>query len=319
LSEDCWGSCAVDDRDWGLSEPCADGVLADLLEELNRNSSESECDLPIDIPTKTDFTTLILDQRECVSSTCHKNRDLGLTSSLSSTNDLDLESSAPSSGHVQFAFAEDPMLEEDATTEMTRYIQRRHKNLAKRRRTALFASAKDPVKTIRDARKSMFVQLSQASLAKSKSLLPESSPEFFSPKSFEPHGLRQRKTAQVKISPLDDSSILERILDHLQEKELLLSASLVSTKWFEVATISHANLMLSCLGCESQDCDGSDCLETTNNLLQEPNHALSLMERPWGYLTTTFPWACFLAEGAYKRVYKVFNHKFSVEEAVSVM
>jgi hypothetical protein len=316
LSEKSWGSGTVGRRDWGLSEPCAPAILADLLEELKRNCSEYEYDQSLDIPSKN---RLVLDLAEIESSASHDDCPIGVASSFSSTNHLELEVSGLSSGHVQFTVAEDLLLEEDAPMETTRDILRRHKSLAKRRRTALFACARDPVKTIREARKSMFVQLSQSSLAKSKPLLPESSPEFFSHVSLEPQALRLRTTTIGTTFPLDESRILERILDHLQEKELLHSASLVSRKWFEVATISHANLMLSCLGCENQDCNSIPWFESTNNSLPESNHALSLMERPWDYLTRTFPWACFLAEGAYKKVYKVFNHKLRVEEAVSVM
>ena len=45
----------------------------------------------------------------------------------------------------------------------------------------------------------------------------------------------------------------------------------------------------------------------------------TLTDRPWQYLTSNFPWACFLSEGAFKRVYKVYNDSIGVEEAVSVM
>jgi hypothetical protein len=112
---------------------------------------------------------------------------------------------------------------------------------------------------------------------------------------------------------LQDDYILERILAYLHERELVLAAGLVSTKWFEVATTSHANLLLARLLCDNQDCDSS------SNFLAESNRKMSLIERNWDYLTTNFPWACFLAEGGYKKVYKVFNKKLNVEEAVSVM
>jgi hypothetical protein len=204
-------------------------------------------------------------------------------------------------------FLVDPFMETNS-----RELLRREKNLAKRRRTALFASAKNPVKTLREARKSMFIHPSKVGSA--QLLLPESSPEFYGAKSLgAENSSKGRQSVPAKVSPLEDADILEKILDFLQEPELLLRASLVSKTWFESATHSHANLMLASVGCSQDTSDNETELSAI-----EPN-TLTLMERPWNYIATTFPWACFLSEGAYKRVYKVFNHKFRVEEAISVM
>mmetsp|Transcript_8999 Transcript_8999/g.19432 ORF Transcript_8999/g.19432 Transcript_8999/m.19432 type:complete len:124 (-) Transcript_8999:812-1183(-) len=43
------------------------------------------------------------------------------------------------------------------------------------------------------------------------------------------------------------------------------------------------------------------------------------MERSWPYLMERFPWAMFLSEGAFKRVYKVWNRYGGAYEALSVM
>jgi serine/threonine protein kinase len=43
------------------------------------------------------------------------------------------------------------------------------------------------------------------------------------------------------------------------------------------------------------------------------------MERSWHFLNDKFPWATFLSEGAFKRVYRVWNSTVNAEEAVSVM
>lgn len=289
-----------------------------MLEDLDRNSSEFDlCDSSMN-PPEIGLKTLDFDRTDFANSKDCDFQEFEKLANVSFLESSKMEISSSPSGRVQFDVAEDPNREIALGTTLTRDLLRREKSLAKRRRTALFASAKDPVKTIREARKSMFVRLSQASLARSKSLLPESCPEFFSPNKVGAQTELTREPVQYTGSPFDDRSVLERILDFLQEEELLLSASLVSKKWFEAATNSHANLMLSCVGCDSDNFDSDDCLDP-DSWLQQKNHALSLMERPWKYLTTTFPWASFLSEGAYKKVYKVFNHKFRVEEAISVM
>jgi hypothetical protein len=46
---------------------------------------------------------------------------------------------------------------------------------------------------------------------------------------------------------------------------------------------------------------------------------LKSIEKSWAKMNRIFPWACFLAEGAYKKVYHVWNADVDGEEAVSVM
>ncbi len=43
------------------------------------------------------------------------------------------------------------------------------------------------------------------------------------------------------------------------------------------------------------------------------------IEKSRAEMNRIFPWACFLAEGAYKNVYRVWNAYDYGEEAVSVM
>lgn len=304
----------VEGRDWGDSVHCDQNVLREILEEFEQKCPESEFDDCSESLPLITLKTFAYNRADLDPSESQEMHESG--SSSSSLESHRMEISSPTSGRVQFDVAEDTILESDFGNPTTRHVLRREKTLAKRRRTALFASAKDPVKSIREARKSMFVQLTQKSLKRSKSLLPESSPDFFPLKATMAFPA-DKKPESFPDSPLDDNGLLESILDFLQENELLLSASLVSRKWFEASTNSHANLMLSCVGWENDDLDSDACFESLSTT--QTNHAMSLMERPWEYLTSTFPWASFLSEGAYKRVYKVFNHKFRVEEAVSVM
>jgi hypothetical protein len=53
---------------------------------------------------------------------------------------------------------------------------------------------------------------------------------------------------------------------------------------------------------------------------EKPLHSVARsMERSWQYLNTLHPWGCFLSEGAFKKVYKVYNARVGVDEALSVM
>lgn len=303
-----WGSRLEKECDWGVSQRCESIVLDVMMKELHHKHPDLLSDGLTGMQTKSrDSSQHIVDQGIAVnvSDECSNPFDDVSTSSRLVVGNSYF-------GRVQFALAEETssVMDRGITNTNTRDQLRRQKNFDKRRRTALFASAKNPVKAFREARKSMFVQPTHTSQQRTpKNILSGSSPEFFANK-FAQKSNRKLPSETIH-APLDNSSILETILDFLEEKELILTASLVSRKWFEAATNSHSNLMLSSIGCD----DGN-----IKNLADtEKNHALSLMERPWSYLTSKFPWACFLSEGSYKRVYKVFNHDHRVEEAISVM
>ena len=135
---------------------------------------------------------------------------------------------------------------------------------------------------------------------------------------------------------LRDSKALGSILSFLREHDLLCSVSLVCSAWADAATHAHASLSLISVGCSPSLIDGKDFAKTCCSLddddgslgedgsdnqeaqLEKNSIALS-MERPWKFLLNKFPWAMFLSEGAYKRVYKVWNSSVQAEEAVSVM
>jgi hypothetical protein len=196
----------------------------------------------------------------------------------------------------------------------SRDIRRRQTSFAKHNRMSLFASAVNPADAFSHQRKSLFVRQSCLFLASNRMLLQESAPEFFSHHNAVIDGSTCENFNTIEESPLDNSEILRMIFDFLQEDELLLVVGLVSTKWADASTHSHANLMLSSVACIASDDEITD-----SRIEASPSTAMSSMERSWDYLTTSFPWACFLSEGAYKRVYKVFNHQCQAEEAVSVM
>lgn len=118
-----------------------------------------------------------------------------------------------------------------------------------------------------------------------------------------------------------DSKLFKNILAYLRENELMTKASLVSTRWADMVVEAHSTLMLQSVGCDEGTSNEEDFDDNSYDEESiEANNTLALsMERPWKYLTSKFPWACFLSEGAFKRVYRVWNSDVNAEEAVSVM
>lgn len=99
------------------------------------------------------------------------------------------------------------------------------------------------------------------------------------------------------------------IFSFLDESDLLSKASTVCKKWSEWATDAHVNLLLTSIQ-TNEDGDIDHAPETQIS---------PILERSWEFLHGRFPWACFLAEGGAKKVYKVFNSAVNEEEALSVM
>ena len=131
----------------------------------------------------------------------------------------------------------------------------------------------------------------------------------------------QEKLADPAFSnPLIDGDILSKIFSFMNESDLLKSVSPVCHKWAEQAAFSHANIMLASVGCHNENSETDIFLGSNTD--QSPMMTESVaqsMQRSWNFLTDSFPWAMFLGEGAFKRVYKVWNNNTKVEEAVSVM
>ena len=155
-------------------------------------------------------------------------------------------------------------------------------------------------------------------------------------------------TGMVEESAMDavlrDEELLSPIFSYLTEEELLVSASAVQTSWAEAATSAHATLMLVSVGCstsfveggndedDDSDDEGDDAtMDGSSSMMQmvdnttgggnnNSNDSIAKsMERSWQFLNDKFPWATFLSEGAFKRVYRAWNSTVNAEEAVSVM
>jgi len=139
------------------------------------------------------------------------------------------------------------------------------------------------------------------------------------------------------IKSIVDSTAFSRLLSFLNEGELIHSASLVCTTWADAAAEALGNFMLVSVGCDpsvngktNDDCS-SDLEELYNGVVAENNFVdtqavtpenssvAKSMERGWPYLMERFPWAKFLSDGSFKRVYKVWNDYCGAYEAISVM
>lgn len=141
-----------------------------------------------------------------------------------------------------------------------------------------------------------------------------------------------KKKSFLKGTPMNsimNTIAFAQVLSFLNEGELIHSASLVSTRFADVAAEALGNLMLVSVGCDpslkgksnddsSIETDESGQADTQGVSLGHSSVAKS-MERGWPYLMTEFPWAQFLTDGSFKRVYKVWNNRCGAYEALSVM
>ena len=134
---------------------------------------------------------------------------------------------------------------------------------------------------------------------------------------------------RTPINIIMDSTAISHMLSFLNEGELIHSVSLVSRKFADVAAEALGNLMLASVGCDpslignvnddsSIDGDESVLAERQSVSLGQSTVAKS-MEMGWPYLMNRFPWAKFLSDGSFKRVYKVWNRRCGAYEALSVM
>ncbi len=123
---------------------------------------------------------------------------------------------------------------------------------------------------------------------------------------------------------LATDTILMAIFKFSEERELIHNVSTVSKLWAQVATKTHANLMLTSVGCTPYfGACAKACFSNGEVELEESPSANASQilrnQRDWSFLVTRFPWACFLGDGAFKRVYKVWNSSMECYEALSLM
>lgn len=104
--------------------------------------------------------------------------------------------------------------------------------------------------------------------------------------------------------------LMERIFAFMDESSLMTKASATCTQWSDWATDAHVSLLLASVDVQT---DEDDILSYSEQ------QKAPILERSWKQLHDSFPWACYLAEGGAKKVYKVHNRAVDQEEAVSVM
>jgi serine/threonine protein kinase len=119
----------------------------------------------------------------------------------------------------------------------------------------------------------------------------------------------EEESSAVEIA-CSTEKVVSNMLSFLTEVELMTTTFAVSRAWAEYSTIAHVNLLVASTGTESELVSFG------------PNHSSGnkpILERTWEFLRVRFPWACFLAAGGAKKVYKVYNASVEHEEALSVM
>ena len=120
--------------------------------------------------------------------------------------------------------------------------------------------------------------------------------------------------------------ILTSILSYFDLAELLQSTCLVNTIWADASTEVIGSLMLASVGCnpnyDDEDLDldtpRDEWVDKTNSQVSKSSSIARSMERDWTYFEN-FTSGKFLSEGAFKKVFKVWNKHHRIYEALSVM
>ena len=315
-----WGSHQKG-RDWGVGTSCSERILLELVGRFEERYTSEGYEL------ETSFEAVSVE----VTGTCTRTALLVL--------DFDADTSAGTRDVVELSDADEDDDEEDdnfaeivlappcdwthqsclgaslqaAYHDDTEKVARRRMGaLAKLRRVSLCAQMADSRKSIRP-RKSSF-----ASIDRECGLFGQHS-NFLTPFGVPGH-VQEEIEAVFEASAVQRATsslkILSNVFSFLSEFELLCITTPVCTFWADTSTEAHANLMLVSVGCAGEDtADIDDAMD----IGQLPSSIALSMERPWNFILDRFPWACFLSEGAFKRVYKVWNSHSQAEEAVSVM
>lgn len=206
----------------------------------------------------------------------------------------------------------------DLAVDEDKLRRKRMSSFAKHRRVSLCAAVLPPVGSIPIRRQTTFVPHGPGSLSprndfQSRTLLVRPNLSSMVP------ALVVQSSVEVVCN---DSTILSNIFSFFSEQELLCRVSPVCTAWADAATASHACLMLMSMGfstsfADSENYGSSEELrEADASIVQSVTRS---MERSWQYLMSQFPWACYLSDGAFKKVFKIYNSALNVSEALSVM
>jgi hypothetical protein len=286
-----WGSRPVTGKDWGMSQKTEESILSVLLSQLEEFSCQdvsgnSNGSLNLDCSKRSMSNKLLFD--------------------LEATSSLDV-------GHPKDV-NEWPVISRDMTLEEEkRLIRKRRSTFGKRRRMSLWATATHNSSSFMSCQKPLF-NFNRSSLShvpinenlkslrcptrRSIDVVQESAQE------------REQDPARSVGS---DRKIVSHVFSYLTESELLLKGSTICTPWSDLAALAHANLMLASVWADDGEKDDNKEKFALHQSVSQS------MERRWSEIHQNFPWACFLAEGGFKQVFKVYNVNVGEEEAVSVM
>jgi serine/threonine protein kinase len=123
-------------------------------------------------------------------------------------------------------------------------------------------------------------------------------------------------------SELVFGTILSSIFEYLSSKDIISSTSLVSKTWFAQSThiLSwRAATDMTFSNYKKNSSQGRGVGGKKHMNASERAAALVSSKRSWAAFLECYPWGKFLAEGAYKSVYKVWSAPRRRMEAISVM
>lgn len=274
-----WGSNPVPGRDWGGTTSCDIAVLNELS-----NLLKTSCDMD--------------EEGDSFGFSLQRSSNLALDL-LSTTGDLkvsDMAEVKPS--QIAALSPNDGKLD-----------RRRRLSYAKMKRMSLWVASTHPTELLIRKPKNLF--LGQKSYApaisehvhQTLSKRKDSFLEEHISSSTEPS---ESDCANPFTTPSSDD-LLRRVFSFLTDTELLCKASSVCHGWADVATSVNVDRIVSGLRLDEDDEESSQEVITSSS------------ERSWGYLHNLYPWACFLSEGSFKKVYMVHNAQTACDEAVSVM
>ena len=150
---------------------------------------------------------------------------------------------------------------------------------------------------------------------------------------YSPRKKKTDKFVEGVLKDIVDDKIFSYILSFLDQGEILTNISLVCPSWADAASKALCTLMLKSVGCPPPEnslpndddyaaIDAHESDAVTGNKHGFPSIISSVsksIERDWSYIVNFFPHGEFLSEGAFKKVFRVWNKLYGDYEAVSVM
>lgn len=139
---------------------------------------------------------------------------------------------------------------------------------------------------------------------------------------------RRSSLEESPINRIIESPTFTHVLSFLSERDLMETVSLVSTRFADFAAEALGNLMLLSVGCDpcsrgkilgTPRDDDELSLEGANDQKPRGHLPYKSLLKEWSHILRQFPWAQFISEGAFKKVFKVWNHRCGSYEAISVM